>query len=292
MEDPAEVAAAVRAASGIPADGGPDDAHIAAAVAGFAQAFDYWYIRVIRKAVRDYRRLIVARINPFIRQIECAGFSATHLARRLVGDWNNRNFVTAGGWAIEEMAVCISSESQKSSAEGIDVQRHDPASGDYHLYVIKSGTVTRNSDVLKALKRNSRQAEKLLLQGRGTGRVHAYYAIAAGKTTDTFEDGIHRPSSSKFWSDMTGLPGAKALDLIFAVSTRAGQLVCADASKHVEAMEKLTAHYIARRDDPLVVDWDFLVTRTMQEKPLWDAEDKSRHTGAMKALRTDGYEPE
>jgi hypothetical protein len=46
---------------------------------------------------------------------------------------------------------------------------------------------------------------RLLHQGRTTRNVHLNWAITAGKTSSTFEDGIRRPSSAEFWSEMTGL---------------------------------------------------------------------------------------
>jgi hypothetical protein len=101
-------------------------------VRGFVQAFDYWYIRVMREAVPNYRNLIIKRINPFIRQIELEGCTAEQAAERMVEDYNSRNFVTAGGWALEEMAVAASPVAQKGSAEGIDLQRFNPATGAYH----------------------------------------------------------------------------------------------------------------------------------------------------------------
>jgi hypothetical protein len=79
-----------------------------------------------------------------------------------VEDYNSRNFVTAGGWAIEGLASNLNQTFQKSAAKGIDLQRSDPATNEHHLYVIKSGMVTRNSDIVGALKRHSRDAEKLL----------------------------------------------------------------------------------------------------------------------------------
>lgn len=181
MPERAEVVENVRRLSGVAAGRGPDDAHLFGAVQGFMEVFDYWYVRVMRETVADYRDNIVKRINPFIRRIEFEGLGTDEVTARLVEDYNARNFVTAGGWALEELAVNVSMESQKSPAEGIDLQRHDPATGDYHLYVLKSGLVTRNSDIIKSLKANARQAERLLRQGRSTGSVHLNYAILAGR---------------------------------------------------------------------------------------------------------------
>lgn len=279
----------VRRMSGVAAGEGPTDKHLIAAVAGFTSAFDYWYIRVMRNAVPMYRNLVIKRVNPFIRAMECAGWSPEATANRLIEDYNARNFVTAGGWALEEMAVCIGPDIQKSSAEGIDVQRFDPETGDYHLYVLKSGLVTRNSDILNSLKKHARQAEKLLLQGRSTGKVYANYAIVAGKSSSTFEDGIRRPSSAEFWSEMTGLPVPKSIDLALAVAAEAGRLVRRDASEHIAAMKLLVGDYIASREYPDQVDWEFLALLTMQPKEAWAAADRERHKRAMAHLRDSGY---
>lgn len=290
--DRAEIVENVRRLSGVSADNGPDDAHIFAGVKGFVSAFDYWYIRVMREAVPQYRKLIIMRINPLIRRFEFEGLTAIETAQRLVEDYSRRNFVTAGGWALEELAVGASEDSQKSPAEGIDVQRYDVETGDYHLYVLKSGLVTRNSDIVKALKRNARQAEKLLRQGKGTGAIHANWAVLAGKTSSTFEDGVFRPSSAEFWSAMLGLPEEDAIELTLAMAAEAGRLVRRDASKHIEALVLLVADYIDDREAPGQVDWDFIATRTMRDKSTWNAEDQARHKKAMALLKAHGYEPE
>lgn len=286
----AAIVANVRRLSGIAAAAiGPSDLHVLAAVQGFVEQFDFWYTRVMRDAVPDYRGLIIKRINPFIRRIECDGLTAEQTARKLVEDYNARNFVTAGGWALEKLAVNIGPNNQKSASEGIDVQRIDPKSGDYHLYVLKSGLVTRNSDIMGALKRNSRQAEKLLRQGGGQTTVHAHYAILAGKTKSSFEDGINRPSSGEFWSHMTGLPDRQAIDLVLAVAAEAGRLVRRDASEHIDAMKILVADYVAMRSDRSVVDWEFIARRNMEVATAWTAEDKDRHRQALAALAARGY---
>lgn len=279
----------VRRLSGIPSERGPSDRQIAAGVKGFVEAFDYWYIRVMREAVPGYRNLIIKRVNPFIRTIELEGCSAAGAAGRLVEDYNSRNFVTAGGWALEEMAVAASPVAQKGSAVGVDIQRFDQDTGAYHLYVLKSGLVTRNSDILKALKTNARMAEKILLQGRTTAHVTANYAIAAGKTTSTFEDGIRRPSSAEFWGEMMGLEPRDGVELAFAMAAEAGSLVRRDASKHIEAMKLLVREYLGSHDDRTAVDWDFIRVRNMQAKAAWDAEDRRRHRAALEALAATGY---
>lgn len=287
-----EIVAAVRSLSGTDPNVGPDDAHIYAGVVGFVRAFDYWFIRVIREAIPKYRQLIIMRINPFIRRIEFEGLNALEAADRLVDDYSRRNFVTAGGWALEELAVATSHESQKSPAEGIDIQRFDVDTGDYHLYVLKSGLVTRNSDIVQALKRNARQAEKLLKQGKGTGAVHANWAVLAGKTTSTFEDGVYRPSSAGFWSAMLDMPEEDATDLTLAMVAEAGRLLRSDASTHTGALKILVEDYISDRDVEGAVDWDFIARRNMRSAATWRTEDRARHKRAMALLQSTGYQPE
>lgn len=277
----------VRLLAGPLSGGGPDDVHILAGVRGFAEAFNYWYIRVVRQAAPQYRQLIIGRINPFIRRVELDGLDATQAANRLVEDYVRRNFVTAGGWALEELAIAASETMQKSAAEGIDAQRMDPGTSAYHLYILKSGLVTRNSDIVRSIKSHGRQAEKLLRQGRGTGGVNLNYAILAGKTASSFEDGVRRPSSAEFWSESLGLPEAEALELALAMAAEAGRLVTRDASSHIEALETLVRTYIAQPDGS--VDWDFIAKRNMQTPANWRAEDRGRHEAAEASLVATGY---
>lgn len=288
-EDLALVQAA-RTSAGVNADEGPSDAHVLAGIRGFVDAFDYWYVRALRGAVPLYRTRIIARINTFIRLWELEGLDAPSAAVRLVEDYARRNFVTAGGWALERMAIAASISLQKSAAEGMDAQRQD-AAGDFHLYVLKSGLVTRNSDIIKAIKTNGRQAEKLLRQDKTT-KVHLNYAILAGKTTSTFEDGVARPSSAEFWADALGLPEPKGHELALAMAEEAGRLVASDASAHIGALEVLVASYISARDGSDEVDWDFLKRRTMQLKATWSKEDGVRHKEAQAALKATGYDSE
>lgn len=289
--DDASLVAEVRRLSSVSGDSGPDDAHVLGAIRGFAEQFEFWYVRVLCEAVVQYRNLIIKRVNPFIRRIDCDGLSAEQTASKLVEDYNSRNFVTAGGWALEALAVRVGPDNQKSSTTGIDVQRVDPQTGDYHLYVLKSGLVTRNSDILESLKRNSRQAERLLRQGGQTTHVHAHYAIVAGKTNGSFEDGINRPSSAQFWSHMTALSERPALDLVLAIAAVAGRLVRRDVSIHLAAMKSLVADYIAERSNPELVDWPFLARRNMESPSAWLGEDRARHARALEALQRTGYTP-
>ncbi|MCX5068755.1 PmeII family type II restriction endonuclease [Micromonospora lupini] len=244
---------------------------------------------MIRNAVPDYRNLIIKRINPFIRRIQLDGLTTSEAAQRLVEDYDSRNYVTAGGWALEALASDGSPDAQKSAAEGIDLQRFDPLTGDHHLYVLKSGMVTRNSDIVKALKRNSRQAEKLLRQGRSTGAVHANWAVLAGKTSSTYEDGVKRPSSAEFWGEIFRLDEVQAVDLALAMAAVAGQMIKNDATGHLLALQLLVRDYIADRSEDHVVDWEFLARLTLQTPENWRAEDKARHVRALAQLTRTGY---
>jgi hypothetical protein len=287
--DKATVVRNVREASGLARGSGPKDDQLHEAVRNFVEAFDYWYIRVMRAAVPKYRQLIVARINPFVRRIECDGMDASETAARLVDDYNSRNFVTAGGWAIEALATSGGAGVRKSGIAGIDLDRFDSGTSEYHLYVLKSGLVTRNSDIVNALKRNARAAEKQLRQSKATKGVKANYAIAAGRTKSTFEDGVWRPSSGEFWGEMFGLPADDAVELALAIAAEAGRLVRRDASDHIDALRLLVSDYIAERADDTVVDWDFIARRNMREKDAWADEDKERHKRAMDRLSSSGY---
>ncbi len=155
--------------------------------------------------------------------------------------------------------------------------------------MIKSGLVTRNSDIVGALKRHSREAEKLLRQSSPKVKVTANYIIAAGKTTSTFEDAVRRPSSAEFWAEVTGLPEEEAVEFVLAVAIEAGHLVKSDASEHVQALRTLVESYLADANTPPRVDWDFLKLRLFRKKSEWAVEDKRRHQKAMEALKATGY---
>ncbi|MFJ4581404.1 PmeII family type II restriction endonuclease [Streptomyces echinatus] len=281
----------VRSLSGVSDASGPDDEHILAGVKGFVDAFDFWYGRVIGEAVPKYRNVIIARVNPFIRRVEFVGLDARECAHQLVGDYARRNFVTAGGWALERMAIEASPDAQKSTAEGIDAQRHDPSTSDYHLYVLKSGLVTRNSDIIKGIKLNGRRAEKLLKQGGVGNQVHLNYAILSGKVNSSFEDGVRRPSSGEFWGEMFGLPQEDAIELALAIAAEAGKLVARGDSPHIAALESLVTAYIESEERPGEMDWEFLAKRNMQKKDEWKNEDAERHKKAWANLLASGYKP-
>jgi hypothetical protein len=288
--DCVQVVASVRVLSSLPPGDGPDDDYICAGVRGFVEAFDFRYIQVIRKSVKKYRSVIIQRINPLIRRFQLEELSAADVANRLIGDWAARNFVTAGGFAIEALAVGVSSEAQKSGTEGVDLQVFDQASATYHLYVLKSGLVTRNSDILKALKANSRKAEKILRGDKSVMGVTANYAIASGKTSSTvFEDGVQRLSTQDFWAHMTGLPPQRAVDLTLAMAAEAGRLVRQDAKESLKALQILVQCYLGDSNDPTKVDWPWVERRTMLEKQAWKEEDKARNATAVAALAAAGY---
>jgi hypothetical protein len=287
-----EIVEHVRAAAGVAAaDGGPDDEHIVAGVRGFVDAFDYWYIRFLETgAIPKYRSNIIARINPFIRRIDCDGLTAYETAERIVDVYSERNFVTAGGWALEELAARASVDAQKSAAEGIDLQRHVSATDAYHLYVVKSGPITRNSDILAALKRNAKDAEMRLRQAQGTASVTANYATAFGTLKTSFKDGVRRPSSAAFWSEMLDLPEDKAIDTALAMVAEAASIMRhSEAASHLKALKALVADYISRRDDDAVVDWEFIATRNMRDRSVWKADDAARHKRAHLRLIDSGY---
>ncbi len=259
-------------------------------VLGFARAFDYWYARFLEeKAIPRYRSNIVARINPFIRPIDCFRLDARESAERIVDDYVRRNFVTASGWALEELATAASPNAQKSMAVGVDLQKFQTGSNDHHFYVLKSGPITRNSDILDALKRNARDAESRVRQRRGTGSVTANYVVMYGKLTTTHKDGVRRPSSAQFWAEILDLPVPDAIGLLTAMAEEAPRHMRNDAVKrHVSALKVLVADYIAERDSGQV-DWKFIAKRNMLPKKEWSAEDRDRHLRALQGLEIQGF---
>lgn len=284
----------VRAASGIAAGTGPSDGHILAGVRGFVAAFDYWYIRFLEeKAIPRYRTNIIARINPFIRRIDCDGLTSSDTAERIVDIYSERNFVTAGGWALEALARRASPDAQKSPAEGIDLQRYDSLADSYNLYVIKSGPITRNSDIINALKQNAREAQSRLRQEHADGSVTANYAVAFGVLKTTDKDGVRRPSSAQFWGEILGdLAEDDAIEMALAMVAESATIMRhSEASSHLEALKLLVADYIARRDDDDVVDWEFIAKRNMRDRKEWKTEDAQRHSRAAQKLKDSGYGP-
>ncbi|HVU73085.1 MAG TPA: PmeII family type II restriction endonuclease [Mycobacteriales bacterium] len=291
--DPAELAATVRRLAGIEEGNGPDDDHIVAGVLGFVERFDFWYARVMANAVHEYRKLIVARINPFIRSAELGHLGVADAARQLVGDYARRNFVTAGGWAMEELAIEASPRLHKSATRGIDAEWFDNDNNAHHLYVLKSGTVTRNSDILASLKRHGRQAEQLLRQGRNKPAIHVTYGILAGKRSSSFADGVERPASAALWAEILGMDEEPAIELATAMANAAGRLMTTgSAVRHISALETLVAAYIENPKEPEAVDWEFIARHNLRAKPTWAKEAAVRQERALAALAATGYEPE
>ena len=250
----------------------------------------------MRGASSKYRRVIVDRINPFTKQIECEGLSAEETASHLVEIYSNRNFATAGGWAIEALAIAISN-GQKSSAIGIDLELED-LRGNRNLYVFKSSPVTRNSDILAALKANARQAEKLIRQSNSKTLVDPIYAVAFGVRRSTYEDGVRRPSSIELWCELTGLEDPdESVGMVLSVA-REGyrEFAKESAERSLKVLRLLVARYIAT-DSPdmamrdtrdLSVDWDFLALRNMSAREAWKVEDLARHRRAVRGLKASG----
>ncbi len=287
-----EIAGRVRSLSGVGGDSGPDDERVVRTVKAVAETFEYWYSRVMKNAVNQYRKLIIARINPYVRRMQLGDESPNAVAEALLTDYDSRNFVTAGGWLLEAMAISIGTNTRKSLAEGVDLEREDGIN--LHLCILKSGTVTRNSDILKALKQNVRRAEMLHKQGKtGQGAIIGDYVQMTGCTSPTHtEDGIRRPSSAQFWSELTGLDPEGAIDLTLAIVAVAGQVASPDASEHAEAMTRLVAEYIRDPENPDQVDWEFLASRNMRERSVdwdWAAEDNDRDQRARTVVEATGY---
>jgi hypothetical protein len=291
----AQIVSRVRKRADLPAGGpGPTDELIVQGVRGFAREFQYWYNRVLQGALPKYQNLIIDRINPMIRGMELSGLATREVAERLVADYARRNYVTAGGWALEQLAIAASPELRKSSAAGIDAELYEEGPPLVrNLYVIKSGTVTRNSDILKQLKTHGQEAQKRLLQTDKRAVVRVYYIVVAGRRSSTYEDGVHRPSSAEFWAQAFALDDEKkAIDLALAMAQEAGLLLrglSAEAERSVKAMETAVAAYIQLDSDSGSVDWEFLAQRNMIDAPDVVAAGKERHLRAKKAVEAAGF---
>jgi hypothetical protein len=289
----ADIANNVRLRSGLDANaGGPSDAEIVSGVRGFARQFRFWYNRVLDEAVPKYQRLIIDRINPMIRGMQLEGLSAQEVASRLVSDYAHRNYVTAGGWALEQLAIDASPRLRKSAATGIDAEWYEPGPPlVVNLYVIKSGTVTRNSDILKALKTHGQEAQKRLLQTDKKAIVRVHYIVTAGQKSSTFHDGVYRPSSAEFWAQTFAIDDEKqAIDLALAMAQEAGTLLRGFANEDaLRALEAVVAAFIATPDDSTAVDWTFLAERNMIGGEEGKADSKVRHARAQQAVKNTGY---
>src|SRR5688500_6150311 len=140
MQQHEEIVQRDREQSGVAAGEGPDDDHVWAGVQGVVAQFDYGYLRVMRDAPAKLRSLIIGRRSPFSRRVALVGKEREGVAARVVEDYDQRNFVTAGGWALEEIAVEASPDGHNSAARGIDTERI--VGGGHHLYVLKSGPIS------------------------------------------------------------------------------------------------------------------------------------------------------
>ncbi|NJN64825.1 MAG: hypothetical protein HC882_08040 [Acidobacteria bacterium] len=133
-------AEAIRADAGLATGEGPDAPQIRAAVEMYVGQFDAWYGKQWQHILKKYHARITRRVNPFVRRAQHGDCSAGELAAAIVADWDSRNFVTAGGQALEALAIAIGPHCQKAIAEGVDIQRADPANpATFHLYTVKSG---------------------------------------------------------------------------------------------------------------------------------------------------------
>jgi hypothetical protein len=110
------------------------------------------------------------------------------------------------------------------------------------------------------------KAEQILRQNKSVRSVTAHYAIATGKTSSGFEDGVNRPSSEELWAKFTSLDEDKAVDLIVAMAAEAGRFVQQETEEMLDGLRKLVAAYIDRDDQPGTVDWDWIATRTMRDR--------------------------
>ena len=273
--------------------GGPSDEQIVWGVRGFAREFQYWYNRVLDEAVPQYQKIIIDRINPMIRGMQLEGLGAQQVSERLIADYMHRNYVTAGGWALEQIAISASPRLRKSTAAGIDAEWYEPGPPPVvNLYVIKSGTVTRNSDILKALKAHGQEAQKRLLQTDKRAVVRVYYAVTSGARSSTFHDNVFRPSSAEFWAQAFALDGneKQAIDLVLAMVQESGALLRRLTNETaLRALGAAVAAYIAKVDGSAAVDWEFLARRNMIGDDEVKDQAKVRHGLAVKAATETGY---
>lgn len=238
---------------------GPPAERVLTAVNVYIDQFDRWYGKQWDGIVPKYHERIIRRINPFVRRAQHGNCDASTLAKALVADWDSRNFVTAGGQALEALAIAAGPHCHKGTAEGVDLERHDPNNVKVrHLYVVKSGAVTRNTDIVSKMKLNLRKAERLLKQNPQTGEARLNYATCVGTLGSTFEDGIHRPSSARFWSEILELDEDQAIKLVWVMVLEASQHVRIPR-QHRAALEAAVSAYIACEDSSGLVDWEFLV---------------------------------
>ena len=276
-----EAAQALRLKAGLIGDEGPSAANVRAALDVYVRQFDWWYGKQWQTILGNYVTRIVRRVNPFVRRAQHGDCSSRDLAEAVVGDWDSRNFVTAGGQALEALAIAIGKNCQKAIAEGVDIQRVEPGDpSKLHLYTVKSGAVTRNTDIVSKMKINLRKAEKLARQNPGMGTVRLSYATCVGTLATTLADGVYRPSSAQFWSEVMELPEDKAVRLLWAVTEDAAQWIQWPERNRRALIDQVTV-YVGVVGAPERVDWEFLVRVVTQPPSAYRAEHVTRHGLAM-----------
>jgi hypothetical protein len=259
---------------------GPSPERIQAAVQVYVSQFDFWYTKQWTSILDDYVERMVRRANPYVRRTQHGDCSPTDFAEALVSDWDSRNFVTAGGQALEAMAIAIGEHCKKAAAEGVDIERRVPADpSTVHLYVVKSGAVTRNTDIVGSMKKNLRAAGKRLMQNHGIKNVVLNYATCVGTTNSTMADGVLRPSSARFWSEITDVGEAQAMSLVWGVTEAAASSV-SRPTKNRAALVAQVASYVEDQADKRRMDWAFLVKTVSEPTASYRAEHERRDKAA------------
>ncbi len=257
---------------------GPSPERIQAALDTYVAQFDSWYAGQLKRILDDYVS-IVRRINPYVRRAQYGDCTAHELAEAVVNDWDSRNFVTAGGQALEALAIAAGKDCQKAIAEGVDLQRTEPADASaLHLYTVKSGAITRNTDIVNKMKQNLRKAEKLARQNPGIKNVRLNYATCIGTFRSTLADGVHRPSSPQFWSEVMELPEEKAIRLLWLITAESAKTITW-VKVNRQAVIAQVAAYIAKEGSDRV-DWEFVVKATNFPWKSYAEEHKKRDAAA------------
>lgn len=272
----------IRATVGLARATGPSARKIQRALQTYVEQFDFWYTAQWTTILGNYVERVVRRINPYVRRAQHGDCTPEELATALVADWDSRNFVTAGGQALEAMAIDLGKDCEKAGAEGVDIERRpprDPAT--VHLYVVKSGAVTRNTDIVGKMKQNLRAAARRLQQNPGVRNVVLNYATCVGTTNSTNADGVLRPSSARFWSEIMDVPEDKAMALVWAV-TNAAAAVITRPEVNRRALVTQVAAYIANPRSPTRIDWEFLVKTVSKPPRSYRAEHGQRDTEARR----------
>ena len=245
--------------AGIPEGQGPTPELVQAGIAAYVHQFEFWYTKQWDTIISNYFARLIKRANPFVRRAQHGDATPMDLATALVADWDSRNFVTAGGQALEALAISIGKNCQKAIAEGVDIQRVIPTdSTKMFLYTVKSGAITRNTDIVSKMKTNLRKAERLAKQNPNITQVELNYATCVGTPSTTVADGIRRPSSACFWSEIMELSEDSAIKLLWAVTeTASGMIALPDENRKV--LIKRVATYLESSDFPSRTDWAYLI---------------------------------